>query len=89
VVLSCLLRLRREDGRRLGVHSVLRVERLLGGRRDGRSGDWVLAGIWVSAWYVTLCMPVLALRRLLILRVLHHLWYGRRRLSEGYLSSRR
>lgn len=41
----------------------------------------MLASIWVSALYMSLRMPVLALRGLLILRVLHHLSCGCRRLA--------
>jgi hypothetical protein len=52
---------------------MLGVEWLLGGRRDGGSGSWMLTRIWIAALYVTLIMPMLALRRLLVLRVLHHL----------------
>ena len=52
---------------------MLGVEWLLGGRRNGGSGSWVLTRIWIAALYVTLIMPMLALRRLLVLRVLHHL----------------
>ncbi len=68
------------------MYTVLRVDGLLGGRSNGSSAAWMLTRIWISTLNMPLIMPMLGLRLLRIMRVLHH--YGCGPLDEGTRSRR-
>ena len=73
LILTLLLWLGCQYWRCLGMYGMLRVEWLLR-RCDRGASAWMLPRVWISTLNVTLTMTMLSLRRLLILRVLHHLY---------------